>query len=123
MKREKGTFNVFDLLFILFFAGLAAVLIIFTAPRGKTVKISYTLSVSEGDTGALKENDELVSLSGGCLGKVVSSGDGYIEVETDAEYRAGVYYSGAAALKDGRRYEFCSGTNRFTASLHRITES
>lgn len=123
MKRGRIGFNIIDLLIVLFFALVAALLIVFTAPVGKTVRISYTIAVSEGDTETLEINDTLINLPGGCLGTVTGKGKGYVEVETDATYRAGVWYSGAAALKDGREYEFCSGTDRFRGELHRITEN
>ena len=119
--KKKLFFNVFDIAVPLIAAALICAVVLLSAPRGKTVKIYYTISVSDGNSSALSEDDTLEVLTGGCLGKVRSAGHGYIEMEADAELHAGGYYSGSVPIKDGEEYEFCCGANRFVGTVHRIS--
>ena len=121
-QKRRFIINLFDILSVLITVGAIVLFTVITAPNGKTVTVGYTLITSEGNAAALSEGDVLIVLSGGSMGSVTSSGDGYIEATAEAEYHSGQYYSGAVALKEGAEYTVCVGTDKFVCTLHGITE-
>ncbi len=120
--RKKAFANAYDLLMILFFAAAACILIFFVSPRGETRTVTFTVAVTEGDALSFSPSDTAVVTDGGVLGTVVTSGDGYVEFMTEAEYHHGMYFSENVLLRDGDKYELSCGEKKLTGILHRITE-
>ena len=120
MREIKHRPGITDLIFILFFAVAAALLIFFAAPGGREEQVTFTVTYDQTQPAVLSEGDELIVLSGGTLGRVTYTGEGFAEVAAEAERRGGEFYSGAVLLRDGREYTVCSGAVKFTCTLHRI---
>lgn len=117
---EKKRLNViFDIVVLVLAAAAVFAVVRFVSPRDNTEKVFFTV-VTEADTAGLSAGDKLVLTKGGVVGTVTGFGEGYIEVEAEAQLRAGTYYNGSVPLSDGRSYEICVGTKRYDGVIHRI---